>query len=86
MHVHDPVHSYACTTASPVICDPETPMLDHAAGILELDQSVALLGGSPGERRNGKHAAGSRQISTRVNSQAATKVRRGSITGGPISC
>ena len=32
MHVHDTVRSYAWTCASLVICDLETPALDHAAG------------------------------------------------------
>ena len=55
VRVHDTVHSYACTTASPVICDPETSTLGHAPGILELfDQSVTVLGGSPRERKERK--------------------------------
>ena len=52
--MHDTVRSYACTSASLVTFYPETPTLDHAVGILEFGQSVAVLGETPGERNERK--------------------------------
>ena len=48
------VCSHACTSAPPVICDPETPTVDHTAGILATWPVFRFAGGNPGKQKGTK--------------------------------